>query len=152
MLMSVRGPCEDKREKALRELEGSLNEAMKELRTFSYLMHPPALQRQGLRASVKRYVDGFADRSGLVCRLRADRKRDKYSVHVRRSVFRIVQEGLANAYRHASATQVSIHLRRFRGLLHVLITDNGRGLRNRPGPGQKLPSRPGVGIRGIECE
>ena len=129
------------------ELEGTLNEAMKELRTFSYLMHPPALRAHGMRQALQRYVDGLAQRSGLAIKLRVDRTSEKLPVALQRSIYRIVQEGLGNAYRHASATAVSVELRHISGRLHVIITDNGRGLdATATGP----PPRLGVGIRGIE--
>jgi signal transduction histidine kinase len=131
------------------ELEASLGEAMKELRTFSYLMHPPALDRQGLRNSLQRYVDGFADRCGLSCKLRTNHRAERFSLRVQRSVFRIVQEALANVYRHASATRVSIELRRIGVHLHVIITDNGRGVDKAVERSAYNRPRSGVGIRGI---
>ena len=61
-----------------------------------------------------------------------------------------MQEGLGNAYRHASATAVSVELRHVSGRLHVIITDNGRGLDATTAAGP--PPRLGVGIRGIEMQ
>lgn len=138
-----------KDQKSWDELEATLGEAMKELRTFSYLMHPPALDAQGLRLGLRNYIDGFASRSGLACRLRASRAGEQLPVRLQRSVFRIVQEGLANVYRHASASQVSVALWRIGARLHVIITDNGRGM----GTGMERMhyprGHPGIGIRGI---
>jgi PAS domain S-box-containing protein len=126
----------------------SLRQAMTELRTFSYLTHPPALDKDGLQKTVQRYVDGFSDRSGLVCRLKVMGKQAKYAAPVRHAIFRIVQEGLANAYRHAAATVVSVEFRQSGHRLHVIITDNGRGM---PATSGRKPrfSRAGVGIRGM---
>ena len=80
--------------------------------------------------------------------MRIDRKAEKLPRDLQHSVFRIVQEGLGNAYRHASASTVSVTLRRIRDRLHIIITDNGRGLdaTSMTDP----PSRLGVGIRGIQ--
>ena len=130
------------------DLESTLDEAMKELRTFSYLMHPPVLRAQGMRQALQRHVDGLAERSGLAIKLRIDRKSEKLPRALQHSIFRIVQEGLGNAYRHASASTVSVTLRRIRDRLHIIITDNGRGLdaTSMTDP----PSRLGVGIRGIQ--
>jgi signal transduction histidine kinase len=118
---------------------------MKELRTFSYLMHPHTLHMRGLRQSLQHFIDGFADRSGIACTFRANN--DKIPLRARRAIFRIVQEALANVYRHASASRASIELRRFGPRIHVIVTDNGRGM----GVDGKLrrPNRPGVGIQGI---
>ena len=106
-------------------VEASLQEAMKELRTFSYLMHPPVLRAQRLRSSLGQYIDGFASRSGLDIELRANPQIDKLPSPMQRSLFRIVQEALANVYRHASASRVSIEFRWIGDRLHMVITDNG---------------------------
>jgi signal transduction histidine kinase len=99
--------------------------------------------------SLRQYVDGFSERSGLDCRLKMSRKGDRLPVRLQRSVFRIVQEALANAYRHASASQVSVAVRRIGARLHVIISDNGRGMDLGLGRMQPPRGRPGVGIRGI---
>ena len=69
---------------------------------------------------------------------------------MRRSLFRIVQEALANVYRHASASRVSIQFRWIGDRLHMVITDNGRsvkdGLEHR-----RRRMRSGVGMRGIRA-
>jgi PAS domain S-box-containing protein len=135
-------------ERAMALVEGSLREAITELRTFSYLMHPPALQQRSLHKTLTAYVYGFSDRSGLQCKLRIDRKGSNDLLPVQQTVFRVIQEALANAYRHASATQISIEIRHIGGLLHVVISDNGRGMSNAFHDGLR-PSRAGVGIRGI---
>jgi len=130
------------------DLEGALGEAMKELRTFSYLMHPPTLQVHGLRTSLQRYVNGLIERSGLTIRLRIDRAPEKLPLALQRSILRIVQEGLSNVYRHASASVVSVELRHIGPRLHIIITDNGAGVDAIPA--NVRPSRLGAGIRGIE--
>jgi signal transduction histidine kinase len=132
-------------QKAWNDVEDSLAEAMNELRTFSYLMHPPVLRKQGVHHSLQQYIDGFADRSRIACTFRTNN--DKLPQRVQRAVFRIVQEALANVYRHASASKASIELRRVGAHLHVTVTDNGRGMDARREPHK--PHRPGIGIRGI---
>jgi PAS domain S-box-containing protein len=149
LLTALRPATDDGRGKAWDELEAMLGEAMKELRTFSYLMHFPELETQGLHLSLRQYVDGFADRSGLDCKLRMLPRAEKLPASLQRAAFRIVQEGLANTYRHASASQVSIALRRRGSRLHVVISDNGRGMDAGPARIPPPPGRPGVGIRGI---
>jgi two-component system NarL family sensor kinase len=131
----------------LNEIEASMDEALRELRTFSYGMHPPGLDTDGLCSTMRRYIDGYANRSGLNVRLRTSPKADKLPYHMQRSLFRIVQEALANVHRHADASHVTVDLRWIRGRLHVLITDNGRGA----GEHEGSPFRPGVGIHGIRA-
>jgi PAS domain S-box-containing protein len=136
-------------ETAVATAESSLQEAMRELRTFSYLMHPPELRQQSLYKALVAYISGFSDRSRLHCKLRVDRKHARYPPLVQKSILRIVQEGLANAYRHASASRVSIELRCLGARLHLVIADNGQGITRVPLRSQR-PARPGVGIRSIQ--
>ena len=130
------------------EVEASMAEALKELRTFSYLMHPLGLDADGLCSTIRRYIDGYAQRSKLSVKLRSCPNVDKLPLHMQRSLFRIVQEALANVHRHACASHVSVDLRWIADRLHVIVTDNGRGAESK----QEEPSfRPGVGIYGIRA-
>jgi PAS domain S-box-containing protein len=149
ILISLKRHPSENQQRALDNLEASLEEATRELRAFSYLMHPPAVRGAELYRSLKHYIDGFAERTELACKLRMDRRTEKYPARLRRAVFRIVQEGLANAYRHASATLVVVALRRIGTRLHVVVTDNGRGIDAKMRRVAHRPARPGVGIRGI---
>jgi PAS domain S-box-containing protein len=124
-------------------VETSMQEAMKELRTFSYLVHPPVLAADGLRSTIRQYVKGYADRSGLSVKFRSSPKVDKLPFRTQQALLRIVQEALANVHRHASASHVSIDLL-IAEQLHLVITDDGRGVGG-------APFRPGVGIRGIRA-
>ena len=129
-LMSLRskaGPGSEEAE-LWDEVEASMQEALKELRTFSYLMHPPTLHADGLRSTIRQYIDGYANRSGLTVEFRSSPKVDKLPFQMQRSLLRIVQEALANVHRHASASRVFVDMRQIAGRLHLTITDNGRGL------------------------
>jgi PAS domain S-box-containing protein len=131
------------KESALGEAQKSLTEATRELRTFSYLVHPPIVNNPDFCQSLRRYVIGFAERTGLSCEFRVRRQTDRYPLRVRKVLFRIVQEGLANAYRHASATHVTVDLRRIGRRLHVIVADDGRGI------GVPHALSHGVGLLGI---
>ena len=149
-LMSLKAKAGTEQELELwEEVETSMEEALKELRTFSYLMHPPTLQADGLRSTIRQYVDGYASRSGLTVKLRSSSNVDKLPFRMQRSLFRIVQEALANVHRHASASQVSVDLRRISGRLHLIITDNGRNAGAMSEQEGRGSLRQGVGIRGI---
>ena len=152
-LMSLRAKAGSGGEEAelWNEVEASMEQALKELRTFSYLMHPPALHAGGLRSTIRQYIDGYASRSGLAVKLRSSPKVDKLPFRVQRSLFRIVQEALANVHRHSSASRVSVDLRRIAGHLHLIISDNGRSAGGACPQEEAAPFRPGVGIRGIRA-
>jgi signal transduction histidine kinase len=129
------------------EADDALQEAMKELRTFGYLMHPPPLRVSELGSTLREYVDGLARRTGLDIGLRLSSKADRIPPAVRRPVFRVVQEALANVYRHARASHASVELRLIHDRLHLIVNDDGRGA------GQRKDGkiRSGVGMRGIKA-
>jgi PAS domain S-box-containing protein len=130
------------------EVEAYMAEALRELRTFCYLMHPLGLDTDGLCSTLHRYIDGYANRSRLTVKLRSSPNIDTLPLHMQRSLFRIVQEALANVYRHACASHVCVDLRWIADRVHVIVTDNGRGA---AGKQKESSFRPGVGIYGIRA-
>jgi PAS domain S-box-containing protein len=133
----------------LDEMDDSLAEASKELRTFTYLLHPPLLEAEGLRATLERYIEGFGRRTNLRMQVNLSASADRISPAAQRAVLRVVQEALTNVHRHAQATRVLIAIRRTRKHLHLLIRDNGKGLAPASKHKErKLPSL-GVGITGM---
>jgi signal transduction histidine kinase len=132
------------------EVETSIGEAAKELRTFSYLLYPPTLSDNGLHQAIRQYLEGYADRSGVIAKYRGNAKVDKLSVATQRSLLRIAKEVLANAHRHASASQVVLDLRCIAGRLHITATDNGRRLDIYQLDEHAL-SQQELGVRGIEA-
>jgi len=129
------------------EVEASMQTALKELRTFSYLMHPLALQADGLRLTIRQYLDGYVEHAGLTVRFRSNPKFDELPLEMQRTLFRIVQEALANVHRHASASHVSVELRCIAGQLHLMVSDNGHGIRSEVQERSQL--HPGIGLLGI---
>jgi two-component system, NarL family, sensor kinase len=75
---------------------------VKEIRTFSSLMHPPALQAEGLTSTIQEYVGSFRNRSKLDVRIRLNPKLDRLPFDMQRTLLRIVQEALSNVHRHAA--------------------------------------------------
>ncbi len=154
-LMGLRSRVEARGEvlEFLQRIENSLSEASRELRTLTYLLHPPFLEANGLRETVRRYVEGFGKRTGVTAKLRIGQGVDVLPFVLQRPLFRVIQEALANVYRHASASQVAIDLRCIHQHLHLLVRDNGHGMGGVEHLGQKLsePACPGVGIPGIRA-
>ena len=140
-----------KQQKLWNEVEASIDEAAKELRTFSYLMDPPALRAQGLRATLRQYVDGFASRAGIDVQLRSTPEVDRFPLRMQRALFRSVQAALANVFHHASASRVAVQFRWIAGRLHLIISDNGCGLERVRRHGASPTLRHGVGLRGIRA-
>jgi PAS domain S-box-containing protein len=109
------------------ETETCLQEAMRELRTFSYLMHPPALQADGLCSALRQYVEGYHRRSGLEVKTRLNPKLDHLPSPLQQAILRIAQEALANAHRHAEASRVTLDVRYFASRIHLTVADDGKG-------------------------
>jgi len=110
-----------------------------ELRTISYLLHPPLLEELGLGRTLRGYVDGFARRSGIAVTLTAPGDLDQLGFDVELAVFRIVQEALSNIHRHSHSSTAQILLIRQDAALGLEISDQGRGIP----PGKDMA---GVGI------
>jgi PAS domain S-box-containing protein len=130
----------------LGETEGSLEEATKGLRAFTYLLRPPDLQSEGLSAALERYVEGFGRRTGLKITVQSSRRVDQLSLPLQLTLLRIVQEALTNVHRHASATCVSVKCRRVGKRLILLISDDGQAAEKSAGHQSGTPIEVGVGI------
>jgi signal transduction histidine kinase len=128
------------------ETDSCLQEAMRELRTFSYLMHPPALQADGLCSALRQYVEGYQRRSGLQVSTRLNPSLDRLPCPMQQAILRIAQEALANAHRHAAASRVTLDLRYIRNRVHLTVGDDGQGGKTING---RAAFGPGRGLRGM---
>jgi PAS domain S-box-containing protein len=135
--------------KLFSDIESSLEEATKELRTFTYLLNPPQLGKDGLRSTLGRYVDGFGRRTKLETRLKISPSAEKLPFSVQRALLRVVQEALANVHRHASASKVSVAVKCVAGRVHLVVNDDGKGAKGTAGREPCESFRAGVGIPGM---
>lgn len=115
------------RESLCDEVVASIDEAMREIRSLTYVLHPQALMAEGLKATIECYAHGFAARTTLRVTLGIDDSVDRLSHESQHSLLRIVQEGLTNVFRHARATEVSILTEVTDRTFRLTIGDNGRG-------------------------
>ncbi|MBF9197817.1 sensor histidine kinase [Microvirga terrestris] len=134
---------------AFAEIERQLGEALRELRIFTYLLHPPNLMQDGLQATLRDFAEGFAGRTGLVARIRIPEEVDDLSPELQRAILRVVQEALTNVHRHANATRVSVTARILSGRFIVRIRDNGHGMGG--SARSDGPIRLGVGVAGMRA-
>jgi len=103
--------------------------AVREVRTVSYLMHPPLLDEAGLGAALRWYVTGFTDRSGIEVILEVDDHVGRQSQEIETTLFRMVQEALTNVHRYSGSRRAWIRITREKGKIHAEVRDEGRGLR-----------------------
>ena len=146
MSLKARAASDAKMRMLCQDIEGSLDEASRELRTFTYLLHPPELEMDGLRSTLRRFVEGFAARTGHKITLNIGRIGDELPLAVQRSLLRVVQEALANVHRHASASHVSVTLKRIADQIHLVVSDDGKGMESIATHKFGIAPRKGLGI------
>ena len=133
--------------KLLSEGNGLLDEALREIRTLSYLLHPPLLDEVGLISALRWYVAGFAERSQIKVELEVPENLGRFRRELELALFRIVQESLTNVHRHSGSESAKIIIARLPNQLRLKVEDAGRGMTT-PLSAQEKGS-PGVGISGM---
>jgi signal transduction histidine kinase len=135
--------------KSVAENAAVANQVSNELRTISYLLHPPLLDEMGLESALRWFVEGFAQRSGIQTELDLSRGFGRLSPEMETAVFRVVQECLTNIHRHSGSATASIRLTQEAGRVLLQIEDAGKGIA--PENLRQVTSfaSSGVGLRGI---
>jgi PAS domain S-box-containing protein len=133
------------------DIERSLDEAHKEIRIISYLLAPPNLEREGLKTTLARYVEGFSRRTGLEAQISISDAVDSVSIDLQRALLRIIQEALSNVHRHAGATEVKVSLQRKPRHLSIRVEDNGRGMPGADNRKKEEGPALGVGVPGMRA-
>lgn len=127
----------------LEECIALTDSSIREIRTLSYLLHPPLLDELGLASALRAYSEGYAERTGLHVDLDLPDAMPRLPQAIEIALFRIVQEGLTNIHRHSGSSNAILRLKYHRKKVELEVADNGRGLP----PG--TASRIGVGIAGM---
>jgi two-component system sensor histidine kinase UhpB len=115
-------------EKLLDDIDASIDQAQREIRAFTYLLHPQNLLTDGLKITVEQFVAGFAARTSLQTSFEIAPEVDKLAYEQQRAMLRVIQEALANVFRHAQATQVKVAMQATDTHFKLRVTDNGRGM------------------------
>jgi two-component system, NarL family, sensor kinase len=115
-------------EKLCDDIDGSINQALREIRAFTYLLHPQNLLADGLKTTIEQFVDGFSARTSLQASFEIASEVDTLSYERQRALLRVIQEALTNVFRHAKATQVKVAIKATRTHFRLKISDNGRGM------------------------
>jgi len=108
-----------------------------EVRKLALELRPSVLDDLGLVAALRQYVRSTEERSGLVAQLTIvgwDDADSRLPAEVETALFRIAQEALTNAIRHARATSVQVRLRRAAGSVALEVRDDGVGIAAVPAP------------------
>jgi len=121
-----------------------------EIRTISYLLHPPLLDEVGILFAVKWFIDGFSKRTGVLVSLEYDESIPRLPSEIETPLYRVVQESLNNIHRHSGGTCAWIRFKKPPDSLIVEIEDNGAGINPELLDPAKLASPSlGVGLLGM---
>jgi signal transduction histidine kinase/sensor domain CHASE-containing protein len=114
--------------KLLADSSEMVERATAELRTISYLLHPPILDDFGLAGALSWYASGFSSRSGIQVRVDVQRGLGRLPRELELTLFRVVQEALTNAHRHSGSPTVDIEVVRDVHGATLQIVDHGHGM------------------------
>lgn len=127
-----------------------IEQALTEIRTLSYLLHPPMLDELGLASALKSYAQGFAERSKINVEVELTSDLGQLPKEHELCLFRIAQECLTNVHRHSGSSIAIVRLARTLSRTELEIKDQGCGLdidiQAKLASGESV----GVGFRGMQ--
>jgi PAS domain S-box-containing protein len=130
------------------DTQNLVQQLSREIRTTSYLLHPPLLDENGLSQAIHWYMQGLTERTDLEIELNIPENFGRLPADLELTIFRIVQEGLTNIHRHSGSKTATIRLSRNANSVLLKIEDHGKGISP-----EKLVAiraqRTGVGITGM---
>jgi signal transduction histidine kinase len=126
------------------------DKCIREVRTLSYVLHPPVLDEVGLLDAIRDYATGFTQRSGIQVELELSPRIGRMPPDIELALFRVVQESLTNIQRHSGSQQAKIRIDR-NAHLTLEISDRGRGTSASGARGREEPRfKVGVGISSMQ--
>ncbi|HME39602.1 MAG TPA: histidine kinase [Steroidobacteraceae bacterium] len=99
-----------------------------EIRTASYLLHPPLLDEIGLLSALRWLADGLRQRSGIEIELELPESMGRLPPEHELALFRVAQEALTNVHRHSKSPSVTIRLFEEEGGVILEVEDAGHGI------------------------
>jgi two-component system sensor histidine kinase UhpB len=125
------------------QLKRLTTQAMDELLNLARQLRPTALDDHGLVTAIEAQVRGFGDRTGIEARLQTEGDPAALDEERQTVIYRIAQEALANAGRHAGASRVEVSLSAAGQGAHLRVADDGAGF-------DPVAARPeGLGLEGM---
>jgi len=136
--------------RVLQESISLSNDVNKEIRTLSYLLHPPLLDELGLSSAVEWFAQGFENRTGIPVDVDIPSNLVRLAPDAEVALFRIVQESLANVHRYSGSATAYVRARSDGKELKLEIGDFGKGMSQESKSQHRASVAPlGVGIQGM---
>jgi signal transduction histidine kinase len=120
-----------------------------EIRTTSYLLHPPLLDELGLSSALRWYVEGLAKRSDLSIEVNIPDSFERLAPEMELAIFRLVQESLTNIHRHSGSKTAVIRIAREADKIYAEVQDRGSGM-SQERFAEVQSQAVGVGLRGMK--
>jgi signal transduction histidine kinase len=143
-------PGHDRLRQLLQDSHIASRQALDEVRAISYALHPPILDGLGLLPALQWYLDGLQKRTDFHINLDVSEKWLETPAEIERTLFRIVQESVANALHHSGGSALSVKLYNSLKGVYLQVEDNGRGLGSNSSDVREDPISIGVGIAGMK--
>jgi two-component system, NarL family, sensor kinase len=116
------------RQEALDEGREIVRMIGEEIRTLSYLLHPPLLDESGLGSAIRWYAEGFQKRSGIRLNVNISPDLGRLSTEVEMALFRVVQESLTNVHRYSGSPDAEIRVHDSPDAVKLEVIDHGKGI------------------------
>jgi signal transduction histidine kinase len=130
------------------DLSSLMDHAIQQVRSISYLLHPPLLDEIGLHSALQWYLDGLQKRSGIEMSIKVEPEDfPRLPSDIETAIFRIVQEALTNVFRHSGASKASVLLTKGESEVSCSVQDDGKGIAE--DVREFKPEIIGVGIAGM---
>lgn len=114
--------------KSIAQCQELADVCIREIRTLSYVLHPPLLDEAGLEDAIRHYVSGFSERTGIRVKLEIPSNFGRLAQEEEMALFRVMQESLVNTQRHSGSSSATILLDRTAQGVLLQISDQGRGI------------------------
>lgn len=135
--------------RAVSENAHLLDQASQEIRTISYLLHPPLLEVAGLASALQWYVDGFSERSHIKVEMEIPSEFDRLPSDAELAIFRIIQECLTNIHRHSGSATARIRIQHEANRVAIQVLDRGKGIPKHKQAEMTRSDSAGVGLGGM---
>jgi signal transduction histidine kinase len=132
----------------LEQIRETVRQLHSDIRTTSYLLHPPLLDESGLLSAISWYAGGLTERTSLPIDVEISENLGRFPRDLELVLFRFVQEALTNIHRYASATKASIVMSCSQTHITAEVRDNGSGM-SAERLRQVSSGGSGLGIRGM---
>ena len=114
--------------KSIKHAQDLIQKLTEEIRTTSYLLHPPMLDELGLSSALRWYTEGLTERSGISIELNIPDDLGRLAPEVELAIFRLVQECLTNIHRHSGSKTAVIRIAREPDKIYAEVQDHGKGI------------------------